>query len=217
MKSLFETLTEISLQDDMSIHFKILNIEKGWELIDKLKCDDQTKNKLVHYVCYAYSFESKLLKKRRDRFECKKAICDFLDLYIDSFVLKCLQNTDSDFGKYVTWWLRENRDRDSAILISLEDALFQLLELSRQGIDFTVTASSAKDTERALKIFAKTEVLIKGDALKKAMEIKQQIESLQSKLEKNYEYLYKTVREESEDLAQNLNWAEKMVLRKRNQ
>jgi len=216
MKSLFESISELSVSDSFELHFKILGLEKGWTLIDKLECEDEIKNKLIKYVCYAYSYESPLLKKHKDRFELKTKICEFVELNIDDFILDCIRNQNSAFVKYITWYLREAKDRDSAIMISLEDSMFALLELARDGIDYKLNITSAKDAERALKIFLKNEVLIKGQAIKQAMDLKNQIEGLQKKLEKNYEYLYNAIKSESAELASNLGWAERSVLRRKN-
>lgn len=217
MKSLFESISELNVNDSFELHFKILGLTKGYELIDKLECEEDTKKRLIQYTNYAYSYESPLLKKHKDRFELKTKICEFVELEVNDFVLDCIRNQNAQFVKFITWYLREAKDRDSAIMLSLEDSMFALLELAREGINFNVTASSAKDTERALKIFVKNEVLIKGEAINSAMKLKSQIESLQSKLEKNYEYLYKAIKTESQSLADNIPWPERMVLKRRQQ
>lgn len=216
MKSLYESISALSVSDDFELHFKILNISKGWKLASKLTCDRTTLNKLIRYVAYAYSAESGLLRKRKERHDNKMNIISVLEIDCDSYVMDCIKNLNVDFNRFVTWFLRESEDRDFSFLISLEDAMFSLLELAREGIDRKITITSAKEAERALKIFNKTEVLIKAEATKKAMEIKYQIEALEKQLEKSYEYLRKVVREDSSDIANNLGWAEKMVLKSRN-
>lgn len=217
MKSLFESISEINLSNDFEIQFNVLGLLSGWKIIDKLECDDEVKKKLIKYTAFAYSYESPLLKKHKDRFELKTKICEFVELEIDDFILDCIRNQNPQFVKFITWYLREAKDRDSAIMISLEDSMFALLELARDGIDYKLNITSAKDAERALKIFLKNEVLIKGQAIKQAMDLKNQIEGLQKKLEKNYEYLYNSIKSESVELASNLGWAERQVLKRRNQ
>lgn len=217
MKSLFESISEINLSNDFEIQFNVLGLLSGWKIIDKLECDDEVKKKLIKYTAFAYSYESPLLKKHKDRFELKTKICEFVELEIDDFILDCIRNQNPQFVKFITWYLREAKDRDSAIMISLEDSMFALLELARDGIDYKLNITSAKDAERALKIFLKNEVLIKGQAIKQAMDLKNQIEGLQKKLEKNYEYLYNAIKSESVELASNLGWAERQVLKRRQQ
>lgn len=216
MKSLFEAINDISVDDDFSVHFSYLNLSKGWNLIKKIEADQTTRNKLIKYVALCYSYESPLLRKKKERWSNKIAVCDMLQLDMDSYVLGCIENKNDEFNRYISWWLRTSQDREFALVISAEDLMYELLEVARQGIEKKIVATSSKDAERALKIFSKTEVIIKADAFDRAMKVKENIESQLKTLEKNYEYLYKAVKEDSPDISGNMNWAELMVIRSRN-
>lgn len=215
MKSLFESITELNFEDDFELHFQILNLSKGWKLISKLECDRVTLNKLVRYVAYAYSYDSKLLRKKKDRNENKMNIISVLEIDCDTYVLECVQNKNSDFNRYVSWYLRESADREFAIIISAEDLLFDLLETSRDGVEKVVTAKDEKQAEKVMRSFTKMEVILKAEAYDRAMKIKSSIESQTKSIEKNYDYLKGVVRDEGIEMPDNLNWAEKMVIRSR--
>ena len=217
MKSLFESISELSVEDDFSMHFQIMNISKGWKIISQLKCDELIKKKLVKLVAYRYSYESPLLKRKKDAFELKCAICEYIELNIDDFVMDCIRNKNYDFECYVTWWLKENGDRDFALLVSLDDEYHEQLQMVRNGVSSYFNIELMKDIPAAMSIFKKMEISMKGAAAKRAGELRSQIESLTSQLEKKYQYLHASVKSESVKLADNIPWAERQVLKRRNQ
>lgn len=216
MKTLFESISELNIENDFSIQFQIIGISKGWKLIDKLECEDVTKRNLVKFCAYAYSIESPLLRKKKDRWAVKESILSFLRIDPDTFILNCINNKNSDYCKYITFWLKESQTRDFGLLVSVEESMYQLLELARNGIEtININEDSVKKTSEALKYFQKTEVTIKADAMKRALEMKNQIESLERQLEKKYDYLMGIVREELPDAIAGLGWAEKQVLKRK--
>jgi hypothetical protein len=217
MKSLFEGIIQISLEDDFSVHFSYMNLMKGWEIAQKWKCDDMVRKKLIKLVAYRYSYESPLLKRKKDAFELKCAICEYLELDIDDFVMDCIRNKEYDFECYVTWWLKENGDRDFSILASLDDELSEQLQMVREGVKSYFNIATIQDIPAAMAIFKKMEISMKGTAAKRASELRKETESLAQKLEKNYQYLHNSIKSESTSLADNMPWAEWQVLKRRQQ
>ncbi len=218
MKSLFDSINELSVENDFSLSFSYLNITKGWEIIDKLECSDEVKNQLVKYVNYCYNSESPLLKKKRERLENKMNVCAFLEIQVNDFVLDCVQNRNVTLNKYITWYLRESQDRDFAMLISAEDLYFNLLQTARLGVDKVVTAKDERQVEKVMKAFEKNEILAQATAYEKAMKVKSSIETQERQLEKNYEYLHKTVKAEGFELPNNnMDWAKRWVLKNKQQ
>ncbi len=215
MKSLFSTIESLPIEKDFSVSFAYHNIFNGWQLMDVLKCDELTKKKLVKLVAYRYSYESPLLKKKKDAFELKCEICKYLELEIDDFVMDCIRNNNYDFECYVTWWLKTNGDRDFAILSSLEDELYEQLQMVRTGISSFFNIEAIKDLPSAMSMFKKLEVSMKGSAAKRASELRKEIDYLYTQLEKKYDSLYSSVKSESPTLAENISWAERWVIKNR--
>ncbi len=217
MKSLFDAISTLDVSEDFSIHFQSMNLNKGWKLMEELDCSDMVKNLLVKYVAFCYSYESPLLKKKRERLENKLNVCNYLELEVNDFVLECVQNANTKFNKYISWYLRESQDRDFALLISAEDLYFELLEVSRNGIEKVVIAKDEKTAEKVMKMFGRVEINEKAKAYEQAMKVKASMESQERQLEKNYEYLHKTLKNESNEFANSLGWAERQVLKRKNQ
>lgn len=215
MKSLFESVSELSPENDFSIQYQIFGISKGWKIIDKMVCDDVMKRKLALYVSYAYSYQSPMLRKKKDRWDNKVAICTFINLDLDDFVLECVKNMNPILNRYITWWLRESGERDFAIAISGEDLLFELLQTSREGVEKIVTAKDERQAEKVMKAFTRMETIAKSEAYERAMKMKLSLEQQMHDLEKNYEYLYNTTKDEIDDFNMDLPLRERLVLRHR--
>lgn len=213
MKDLFTSLSELNVENDFALQFEILGIGKLWTVARELACEPILRNKLVKYCVYAYSIESPLLRKKKDRWEVKESIVSFLEIDVNDLVLDCMRCKNTQFNKFITEWLRESQSRDFSYLISLEDSMYELFELAREGIDFTCTSESSWDVTKALSVFRKNEILIKSEARKRAMEMKREIDTLEKQLSKDYEYLHGIVRKDSVQIADNLQWAERAVLR----
>lgn len=215
MKSLFQTIVDIDMSDDFAVLFAANNLFNGWLIIEKLECSSEVKKKLVKLAAYKYSYESPLLKKKKDAYELKCFICEYLDLPIDDFVMDCLRNKNSDYEKFISWWLKQNADLDFAYLESLKDSFFEQLQLMRSGIDAKIECSSTKETAAAMKYFRKNEIQIKGEAAKLSGQLKSQIETLTSKLERKYEFFYNEVRKEGIDIPESVGWVERRLLKRK--
>lgn len=216
MKDLYTEVNSWNLADNFELLFKINNVGKGWDIINKVDTHIENKNILVRYTALAYSYNSKLLRAKKDRLQNKINILNFLGVTSpDDFMLDCIKNKNEKFNKYITWWLRENEDRDFAMIISGEDLMFDLLETARDGVEKVVTAKDEKQAERVMKSFTRMEVNMKGDAYDKAMKIKSELIRQTKELEKNYDYLLKVVREDSDELSSNIGFAERNVLKRK--
>lgn len=216
MKSLFEEFNSWNVDDDFEIKFRILNLGSGWALINQLKTTDRNKNLLVRFTALAYSYDSILLRKKKERHDVKLSICQFLEMELDDYLDDCINNRVKEFQAYITWWLRQSEDRAFAAMATGEDLFYALLETSRDGISKEpLNAKDEKQAEKVMKSFIRNEIIAKAEAYERAMNISQSLESQSSKIEKNYEYLYSTVKKEGINVDSNIGFAERMVLKRK--
>lgn len=218
MKSLFSIINEWSIEDDFSVHFALINLSKGWDIVNNLHTDNKTKNKVVKYVVNAYSPDSPLFRSKKDRLETKVNIAKSVGLSVNDLVLDIINNKEKTVNDFIWWWIKENKDRDFALRIALEESMFQQFRLASEGIEANIECSSMKETAAALKYFQKMEVAIKGDAMKKGMEMKDKLDSLEKKLEQKFQYLRNVVKNEIPEVVDDDGWAEFEVFsRKQNE
>lgn len=218
MKSLFSIINEWSIEDDFSVHFALINLSKGWDIVNNLHTDNKTKNKVVKYVVNAYSPDSPLFRSKKDRLETKVNIAKSIGLSVNDLVLDIINNKEKTVNDFIWWWIKENKDRDFALRIALEESMFQQFRLASEGIEANIECSSMKETAAALKYFQKMEVAIKGDAMKKGMEMKDKLDSLEKKLEQKFQYLRNVVKNEIPEVVDDDGWAEFEVFsRKQNE
>ena len=218
MKSLFSIINEWSIEDDFSVHFALINLSKGWDIVNNLHTDNKTKNKVVKYVVNAYSPDSPLFRSKKDRLETKVNIAKSVGLSVNDLVLDIINNKEKTVNDFIWWWIKENKDRDFALRIALEESMFQQFRLASEGIEANIECSSMKETAAALKYFQKMEVAIKGDAMKKGMEMKDKLDSLEKKLEQKFQYLRNVVKNEIPEVVDDDGWVEFEVFsRKQNE
>ena len=150
--------------------------------------------------------------------ETKVNIAKSIGLSVNDLVLDIINNKEKTVNDFIWWWIKENKDRDFALRIALEESMFQQFRLASEGIEANIECSSMKETAAALKYFQKMEVAIKGDAMKKGMEMKDKLDSLEKKLEQKFQYLRNVVKNEIPEVVDDDGWAEFEVFsRKQNE
>lgn len=165
--------------------FDSLNLD-GYKYIDILKFDDVTKDKIVKYVALAYSYESPLIRKSKERRENKSTILKRVGLDLsEDYVKEIFANRNENVNHFISWWFIETQHPLWQTYLSAVDLSAELFEFARTGlqIDFTGDAKGLKAFMKQMK----SDIELKGKAHVLARKISAEAETDLKELQSMYE------------------------------
>lgn len=213
---LYERITTASEDESFRNIFQSLNLS-GFQYLEAVETDDDTRNKIVRFVCYSYSFQSSLLQPTKDRNEVKQQIARKVGLKLtDQLTKDIFKMQDENVNQFVKWYLDENYDPLWATYISGLDFVADQLQFVREGLKITYTGDNPKAAANFIKAVKKDSDL-KSKAFFAAREAVTQLEADKRELDKRHNPLEKILKEEMPSYFNgSMNTQEVMVKRFRN-
>jgi hypothetical protein len=195
-KDLFSRIVNADEDEKFQEIFASLNLI-GYEILDKLECNTDTKNRLVKYTALAYSFQSPMLKIHRDdRIKNKIAILRKVGIDTESdFIKSIINNEDENVRNYISWWLETNSDPLESAYFATRDAYSFQLRFATEGFNVTFMGDNAKDMVKAIKSAGK-EADSMAKALFNARKMLEQIESDEKEIQRRYDFLDGIIKKE---------------------
>jgi len=192
--SLFDRIRTAAPSESIRDIFSSLNLD-GYKFIDELTYSDEVKDKIVRYVVFAYSYQSALIRKSKDRKENKKTILKKVGLDInDDYVKKIFVNRNDSVNHFITWWFLETQHPLWQTYLSAIDTASELFEFSRSGLEIEYTGDA-----KGLKAFMKqmkADIKLKGEAHMLARKISSEAAVDLRELEAMYELPEKIINDE---------------------
>lgn len=213
-KDLYTRIVNATEDEIFSDIFSSLNL-KGWQALNDIGENEMYRNKVVRYVAYAYSYQSRMLRVSKDRWEVKKKIAEKVG--IDASDFGVLKNQDININAFVRWYLDENEHPLWATYISGKDFVADQLMIVREGLFIEYVVSTTKEESQIIKS-VKKDSEIKSKAYFNARKAIEQLNQDEKALEKAFEYLEEIVKKEVPEFMEgNVNWAERQAHKIRNQ
>lgn len=194
--------------------FSSLNL-KGWQCLNEIGENEIYRNKVVRYVALAYSYQSRMLRSSKDRWDVKKKIAEKVGIDISDYGV--LKNQDINVNSFIKWYLDENEHPLWATYISGRDFVADQLMIAREGLFIEYVVSTPKEEAQIIKTVKKDSDL-KSKAYFSARKAIEQLNKDEKELEKALEYLEGVVKKEVPEFFEgNINWAERQahLLRKK--
>ena len=212
-------LRMVCAKDDESFEdiFTSLGIFDGYKILLNVATNTLTRDKIIRYVAYAYSYASPAIRKSKDRTENKKAICKKVGLAIsDPLIEEILKNKNADVNKYIGWWFEETAHPLWASYLNGMEVSSQLFEFARTGLEIEFSVSEAKMLRMILRN-SKDAVKAKAEAQLNARKILSVAEEDYKELQKIYELPEKIMKDEvPEFFGGSRNMAEYLAKQNRN-
>ncbi len=205
MNDLYDRIVNADEDEDFAAVFSSLNL-KGWKPLNDIGENVLYRNKVVRYIAYAYSYQSRMLRASKDRWEVKKKIAEKVGIDTDDFGV--LKNQDLNVNAFIKWYLDENEHPLWAAYISGKDFVADQLMLVREGLFVQYTGDNEKEMAKFIKNVKKDSEL-RSKAYFNARKAIEQLNQDERELEKAHEYLEGIVKKEVPEFFEgNLNWAE---------
>ena len=182
--------TAIQECDDVVQLFQKSALTEGATLIEKVFKDKSEQLKYAMYVCDVYDINSSILGKHKTRTDEKKAATQKNGIEITGEWVRIVNNTKKESNDYITWYFRQTKDIYFEAVITAEELIEYLLEVSRERID--------KDRDG---------IQMGDDKFLKAMELKsrcfqnavmhiEELKKLKDELQKKYEVADENIKKE---------------------
>ncbi len=216
-EDLYQRIVTAKEDEDFKDIFSSLNLYEGYSYIDQIECNEDTKNKLIRYTAYCYTYNSSMLRKHKDdRTSTKISVMQKVGIEpTTEFAIAILKCKDENFNAYVKWWLHELHDLLWAVYISGIDFIEDQLMFVREGLHIEYTGDNAKMAALFIKNVKKDSEL-KAKAYFNARKAIEQIDADKKEIERKLEFLEGHVKKEIPEFFEGkVNWAELMIQKKK--
>ena len=193
--TLYDRIINAPLNESLRDVFFSLNLD-GYRFVERIKCDDKTKDGIIKYVAYYYSVQSEFFRNTKQKEDKAKAICKKLNLDISNKIIKeVVSNNNQDVNSFISWWLKETAHPLFIRVVSGIDLESEKLQIARDGLLLSFTGD-ADEIEKFTKRVSKDSTL-KTKAFIDSVVIRNQIEKDISELDRiGYGVLEKIVKED---------------------
>lgn len=198
-KDLFNRIVNANEDDQFSEIFASLNLN-GYAILDKLECNTDTKNRLVRYTSFAYSFQSPMLKiNRDDRTKSKIAILRKVGIDTDSdFIKAIIKNEEEKFQEYINWWLNVNSDPLEQQYFAGLELVTELTKFIMEGINVNFTGDDPKEAAFFIKM-VKKDFDLKAKSYFNLEKVINNLEKTEKELQRRYDFLDGIIKKEAPD------------------
>lgn len=211
--TLYSRITTAKESESFRDIFQALNLN-GFQYLEEVSCDDDTRNKIVRYVAYCYSFQSQFVQTSKDRQESKEKVVRKVGLDPNDKLTKSILNLhEENVNQYVQWYLDENEDPLWTTYVSGLDFVSDQMRFVREGLHIVYTGDNARGASNFIKSVKKDSEL-KAKAYFNARQAIDQLAADKKELDKRNSAIEKIIKEEVPDfLDRHMNIQEYMVAR----
>lgn len=210
-EGLIHRITSAKKSESLRDIFYSLNLGNGYDLLNEkdfgfelsildgflyLKDKNDFFDKIIRYVAYAYSYDSTLFRRSKDRDENKSHIAKHVGLETTQpLIQELLKNEIPCVNEYIMWWLKETQDPLIARYLSGLDLESEKLKIVREGLRLSFKANDLKEMDVFVKMITKDSKL-KTQAFFDAVKIREQADKDYTEYQRKYEALENIVKKE---------------------
>jgi len=182
--------TAIQECDDVMKLFQESVLTEGAMRIEKVFKDKSEQLKYAKYVCDVYDINSSILGKYKTRTDEKKAAAQKNEITITNDWVRIINNTARESNDYIAWYFRQTKDIYFEAVITAEELIEYLLEVSRERIDKEKDGIHMGD-DKYLKAME-----LKSKCFQNAVLHIEELKKLRDELQKKYEVADENIRKE---------------------